>query len=100
MNKEDFQAYLEHAKLKFYYTLLAGFSGLNAVLFISVTVALFSKMEPWRIALFSFFILFFTWACFSMTKSVLFLRKLMKAFLDNDKEEYMQLVEKQKKGSK
>lgn len=96
MNKEDFEVYLQHAKLKFYYTLLSGFSGLNAVLFISVTLALFSIMEPWRIALFSFFILFFSWGFFTMTKSVLFIRKLMQAFLDNDKEEYLRLVKEQK----
>ena len=96
MNKEDFEVYLQHAKLKFYYTLLAGFSGLNAVLFISITLALFSIMEPWRIALFSFFILFFSWGFFTMTKSVLFIRKLMQAFLDNDKEEYLRLAKEQK----
>ena len=31
-----------------------------------------------------------------MTKSVLFIRKLMQAFLDNDKEEYLRLVKEQK----
>ena len=31
-----------------------------------------------------------------MTKSVLFIRKLMQAFLDNDKEEYLRLAKEQK----
>lgn len=96
MTPDDQEAYLSFAKLKFHFILLSGFSGLGAFIFSYLLVVLFSIMEPWRIALFSFFILFFSWGFFTMTKSVLFIRKLMQAFLDNDKEEYLRLVKEQK----
>lgn len=95
-DKDDLEAYMDFAKIKFYYTLMSGVASLGSFTFIWAIIALSSIMELWRIALFGLFILIFTFGCIHSVKMALYVRKLMKALLAGDKELYYTLLKEHK----